>query len=331
MILSDEFKERLKDLFIIKNYSINEIASMLGKSRSQTRRYLKSAGLYKDELLAKVCEERISMEKYGVKDPRRSKYSINKAKQSLIKTYGVDNPFKSKEIQKKISITNKERYGVERPAVLKETKEKAKITNQKKYGVDYYTQTKGFIEKTKETCIKRYGFDNPMKNKEIKLKAINTCIKKYGVGVPSMLPEINEKAIKTKLIKGNMSSSSEEVKIYNSLSSEFDCIKRQYRSKEYPFLCDFYIQDTNTYIEYQGYWTHGKESRAYDKNNIEHQRKLNKWIEKAKTSKAYVDAIKTWTVRDPLKRETAKKNNLNWLEFFTLDEFNQWFITIKKV
>jgi len=39
------------------------------------------------------------------------------------------------------------------------------------------------------------------------------------------------------------------------------------------------------------------------------------------TIRFYEIAINVWTVRDPLKRETARKNNLNWLEFFTLDEF----------
>ena len=46
---------------------------------------------------------------------------------------------------------------------------------------------------------------------------------------------------------------------------------------------------------------------------------------KGEKKKQYKDYIKTWTVKDPEKRKTAKKNNLNWLEFFTLKEFDQWF------
>ena len=31
-------------------------------------------------------------------------------------------------------------------------------------------------------------------------------------------------------------------------------------------------------------------------------------------------AIETWTIKDVEKRNTAKKNNLNYVEFFTLKE-----------
>lgn len=32
-----------------------------------------------------------------------------------------------------------------------------------------------------------------------------------------------------------------------------------------------------------------------------------------------------WTKNDVRKRKAAKKNNLNWIEFFTMDEFMSWF------
>ena len=70
-----------------------------------------------------------------------------------------------------------------------------------------------------------------------------------------------------------------------------------------------------------GLWTHG--SHPYDKNNIEDQKLLEKW--ESKDSKYYKDAIKTWTIRDVLKRETAKLNNLNYLEIFG-KEINEEYI-----
>lgn len=39
------------------------------------------------------------------------------------------------------------------------------------------------------------------------------------------------------------------------------------------------------------------------------------------------DAINCWTVRDVLKRNTAKQNNLNYLEFFTILELENWLKT----
>ena len=80
------------------------------------------------------------------------------------------------------------------------------------------------------------------------------------------------------------------------------------------------------YIEYQGYWTHGEGLGPYDLNNEKHQKRLNLWNQKLNEGhKQYKSAINTWTIRDPLKRETAKKNNLNWLEFFTIEEFMKWY------
>ena len=39
-----------------------------------------------------------------------------------------------------------------------------------------------------------------------------------------------------------------------------------------------------------------------------------------KNTKKYQQAINVWTISDPLKRETAKKNNLNYLEIFSCNE-----------
>ena len=37
-------------------------------------------------------------------------------------------------------------------------------------------------------------------------------------------------------------------------------------------------------------------------------------------NKLLFNAINTWTIRDVNKRNTAKKNNLNYVELFSLDE-----------
>ena len=84
------------------------------------------------------------------------------------------------------------------------------------------------------------------------------------------------------------------------------------------------------YIEYQGTWMHGKE--PFDKTNKKHQKIINEWKKKAQEinfkgnfKKSFLWAIEVWTKRDPLKRVIAKENNLNWIEFFNIDQFNNWF------
>ena len=96
----------------------------------------------------------------------------------------------------------------------------------------------------------------------------------------------------------------------------------QYKSEKYPFNCDFYIPSLDLYIEFQGHWTHG--NRPY-KNTEGDNTIVNRWKEKAKKSKFYKNAIETWTIRDPKKRNMAIENNLNWIEFFTFEEFMNWY------
>ena len=50
---------------------------------------------------------------------------------------------------------------------------------------------------------------------------------------------------------------------------------------------------------------------------------LTEW--KLKNTEYYNNAIEVWTKRDVLKRQTAIQNNLNWLEFFTFEDFSQWY------
>ena len=63
-------------------------------------------------------------------------------------------------------------------------------------------------------------------------------------------------------------------------------------------------------------WTHGK--HPFNKNDIE---LLETWKKKAEKSNFYKKAIYTWTISDPLKRKTAKDNNLKYLEIFPKDSF----------
>ena len=99
--------------------------------------------------------------------------------------------------------------------------------------------------------------------------------------------------------------------------------KTQYKSEKYPFACDFYIPEIDTYIEYQGSWTHGKEPYLGTSKQLE---KVKLW--ESKNTRFYTSAIKTWTITDVLKRKIAKDNKLKYLEFFSIKDFNNWFIQL---
>lgn len=121
-------------------------------------------------------------------------------------------------------------------------------------------------------------------------------------------------------LHNSFSKSKPEESIYRILISRFPETRRQYKSDLYPFNCDFYIPEIDTYVEYQGNWTHGNEPFISTPKQLEI---LEYW--KSKNTPYYNTAILDWTERDVLKRETAKKNKLNWIEFFNMKQFNEWF------
>lgn len=51
---------------------------------------------------------------------------------------------------------------------------------------------------------------------------------------------------------------------------------------------------------------------------------LNKFLDKNGNTKYYNNAITTWTVRDVQKRKVAKENNLNYKEFWNINELKKF-------
>lgn len=138
--------------------------------------------------------------------------------------------------------------------------------------------------------------------------------------------EILQKANATKRKNKSFNLSKSERYMKELLLDIFPNMLYQYRSEKYPFNCDFYIPSLDLYIEYNGLWTHG--GRPFDKDNESCIEQLNVWKEKAKTSDFYKNAIDTWTIRDVKKRQCAIDNKLNWLCFYTIEEFNNWLSNI---
>lgn len=277
--------------------------------------------------------KKVKLEKYG-----DAYFNREKSKLTLIIKYGVDNPSKSKEIQDKITHTSLERYNTKRPQQSKLVKDKAKANCQIKYGTDCYFQTEEFKEKSKQTSLLHYGVDNPAQSQEIKNKVTNTCLERYGVPNGFLIPEVQAKANSKEAInKMNMTkrknktfnTSKQEDIIYEKLISIFgiDDVKHNYSSTLYPFSCDFYIKSLDMYIELNLHWTHGK--HFFDKNNNDDLLTLQKWQNKAVSSKYYKNAINVWTNLDIKKKNTAIQNKLNYITLWNIDDVNEFIKNIK--
>lgn len=139
---------------------------------------------------------------------------------------------------------------------------------------------------------------------------------KLKIKLSHLNPVVNKQRFETMKANNNLGKQQDtkaEIDIYNKLCLRYDkedIIHPYFDQERYPFVCDFYIKSADLFIEVNGTWTHGPE--AFDLDNIEHQKLLDKWKEKSKNSKYYKNAIYTWTVLDVRKKEIAKKNNLNY-------------------
>lgn len=220
------------------------------------------------------------------------------------------------EVNNKRYQTCLNKYGTKYPQRCIEIKEKIKQTNIKRFGVPYTAQNKSCIEKMKQTCLEKYGVDHNFKISEVQQHIKETWLEKYGCENPMQNKEILQKNYNTKKRNNSFKQSKSEEYLYEYLCSKYnkDDVIRQYNSIEYPFNCDFYIKSLNLYIELQGFWTHG--NHPFNCDNMDDINRLNMLKEKQIDKPGYANAIEVWTIRDVNKRNTAKQNNLNYLEIF---------------
>lgn len=274
-----------------------------------------------------------------------------KAKETCLQRYGVTSPLKSEIFKQKSKETCLQRYGVEYTGQIPEKIEKTHKTCLEKYGVDSVFKVQKFRNQSLDTCIKKYASDeddiNSIVNigqlKYVKDKIKNTCLEKYGVENPmqtqyyknlisSILSsnEIQEKIYNTKLLNNSFNISYQEDVCFDLLKEKYsDCI-RQYKSDLYPYNCDFYIPSLDLYIEYNG--SHYHHYHPFDINDDNDLNELNILKEKAENSNAhkngkksqYDNIIYTWTILDSKKRNIAQQNNLNYIEFWNINEVKEW-------
>ena len=291
--------------------------------------------------ITKEIKIKSNLEKYGVEHTSQLKEVTDKrtksradhvneiqqhVRESLYKKYGAYDVMHIPHILQKIKDTNLKKFGVEFPLqqLKKENSEiyqKISQTCINKFDVDSPLKNKEVREKIKQTNIQKYGVDNPLKNKEIREKIKQTNIQKYGVDNPLKNKEIWKKSQDNRQISSKSKLENNFLN-YLKLKYESDDIITQYKSKEYPYYCDFYIKSINLYIEIQGHWTHN--DHPFDINNLNDQQIMNIWRTKSLSDKYYKNALNTWTIKDVEKRNTAIQNNLNYLEIFGKTDLNKY-------
>ena len=235
----------------------------------------------------------------------------NKYKSTCLLKYNVEFPMQSLKVQQNAMQTCINRYGVSTPLKSNVIKEKIKNTLIKKYGVKHTFSSNVIREKIKSTFIKKYGVKNPSELEFVRNKISNS----------HKLEIVKQKTYNTKKKNNSFGPQSKSESIcYLYLSLYYPDTIRQYRdNKRYPYNCDFYIPSLDLFIEFQGYYTHGK--HPYNSDSVSDKLLIEKYKEKYGKN---CQAITIWTIKDPEKRKCAKEHSLNWKEFFTIDELKDW-------
>ena len=280
--------------------------------------------------------KKFNIDHYGVENYYASEKFKKQITEYNLKNFGVEHVFQRNDVKEKIKKTSLERYGVENAGGSKQSLEKIKKTTYEHYGVEYALSSPEIREKIKKTCNKKYGGNSPYSSETVRNKAKQNALIKYGVecwqktdkareymSKKISSDEVQAKTINTKRKNKSFNTSKHEKYILEKLKNKFNCVKYQYKNILYPYRCDFYIEDKDLYIEYNGTWTHG--NHMFDINNENDLKLLNIWKEKSVNHKYYNTAIYVWTILDLEKYNIAKQNNLNYLIFYSLKEFDEWY------
>ena len=275
-----------------------------------------------DEYLER--KKKTSLEKYGVDDPMKSDIVKDKIKNVFMTKYGVINPGAIPEVKAKVRQTSLERYGTKCTFQAPHVLEQIKKTNLEKYGCENPSSSPAIRKKVEETMLMKYGVKCGLSSKEIREKGKITSFEKYGCEYPSQSEEIKQKILNTKHKNHSFGKSKEEDYIYKQLIKKYPNTKRQYYSKRYKHSCDFYIPDLDMFIEYQGFWTH----QTHPYNPLNEDDKTIAYKLKTHGTTFYTTAYEVWTKSDPAKRQEAKNNNLNYIELWNINQFEEFYKTI---
>lgn len=279
---------------------------------------------------------------------------VKKREETCLKNSGYRNPSQNPTIKRKKEKTCLKNYGTRNPQQNETIKQQTQKTFIEKYnGNPLSSKSTIYNDRVIKGIENKYGCKNVMQNEEIAQKTAKTLkenqkiykqqnLEKYGYEYPAQVPSIRKKnsegvikalskMCETREKNGTWVQSKDEKFIALLLEEKFNTVRHPYYDeKRYPFKCDFYITELDLFIEYQGFEGHG--GHPFDINNELDIKKVFLWKQKAdeinfkgNKKEKYLNYIETWTIRDVKKRQTAKNNNLNWIEFFNMDEFMEWY------
>lgn len=195
-----------------------------------------------------------------------------------------------------------ERYGVRNMMQLPEVAEKVVATKRQN---NVYEQAIEKMLQTKQTIAEEAGFDNY--NELI----VSKICEENQISHEEYYKQWREHIAQTMQQNGTFNKSKLEETIEQCfIDLGVDFVHGYSDSQKYPFLCDFYLPQTNLFLEIHGNFTHG--GQPFDADSQECLQQLAKWQALADDHPYYKNAIYTWTDLDTRKVKIAEENNLNF-------------------
>ena len=277
-----------------------------------------------------------NLEKYGYPDNfhnpeviknAHSEEAAVKRRKTMLDRYGVDSYTKSEDFKAK-SIT----YAKTHKDSMLEHRRKTML---EKYGVSSSLNLPNAIannkiashsaeanEKRKQTNLARYGVDCVFKIPEVQAKAQANSHTPEAVSKIHANRDYRKIALATaKTKKENGNKSNYELAFEQKCKELRIPFIEEYSDPRYPFPCDYYLPDSDCFVEIHGSWVH----RDHIYKSKQDEELVKEWQGKAKKSDYYKVALKTWTEKDPLKLKTAEDNKLNYIILWSIEDIEVWF------
>lgn len=195
------------------------------------------------------------------------------------------------------------------------------VNGQREYNIKHYGVASNFSipkcqEVRKQHIIEQYGSLRAFHLACFE-KANATCEKIYGM--PFIEIRYSEENLRKTKENGELPKTKSrcEDRTYKRLLKLYPDTLREYIDFDrYPFKCDFYVPSKDLFIECNFHPSHGPHPWTDSESDNYLLDSLNEIYGEKN--------MLTWTTRDPLKREIAKENNLNYVEFWTEREAAEW-------
>ena len=345
-----------KDLsYLVENFSFCDITKILKISDNYLRRQLKIHNLktkidHRRKYPKRTIEEK-EIDKYGKLGlTHKEKLQITYKKYPEIKNTAIKNfkktwknrtkeeealrqtRIKQTKLEKygdenytnnaKRKITNIKHYGCISPLLTKESlvkshsKEAVKKANKSRkqtWRNKSIEEKKKIYENIRETNMKRYGHVSHTQDPEWIAKHVNSLF--FGSEKHlSILDDIQRKRQLTMYKNGTLNTSHNFedmlVQYLKDTYPQYTILTQYNEDPRYPYMCDCYIKELDLFIEFQGSYFHNWRPFDYSAAHIKEYEEMIAHGGQKET------IANVWRYKDTEKRECAKRNNLNYLEYW---------------